>query len=158
MPDRLQAERPVVRVGIGIVFEPSPEGWLVLITRRLSDAVLGGLWELPGGNMLDAETPAQCVVRELLEEVALVVEPLRALSTVEHLYDHARVELHPWVCARRGGQAENRQVAEHRWVRPDELPSYALPPANKPLLTEIDRLFRSGDPLGHQCSTVAPRE
>ena len=150
MSQGLETDRPVVRVAVGIVIEADADGWSVLITRRRDGAVLGGFWELPGGKIRPDETPAQCVARELMEEVALVVEPVRALSTVAHDYDHARVVLHPWVCARRGGEVEHREVAEHRWVRPELLSSYAFPPANEQIMTEIDRLFRSGNPLGCQ--------
>jgi len=130
-----------VDVAIGILVDRGSSGWRILITRRPRQVVLGGYWELPGGKIHAGESPEHCVVREFQEEVGLTVKPTRALSKVEHTYEHGHVVLYPFVCQWTGGVIEHRAVADHRWVRADELDAFRFPPANRPLMTEIDRLF-----------------
>jgi 8-oxo-dGTP pyrophosphatase MutT (NUDIX family) len=38
-------------------------------------------WELPGGRLETGEQPIDCVAREIREELAIDVEPLRALDS-----------------------------------------------------------------------------
>ncbi|MDG2004877.1 MAG: NUDIX domain-containing protein, partial [Novosphingobium sp.] len=42
---------------------------LVLVTRRGPGENLEGCWEFPGGKLEPGETPQECIVRELAEEL-----------------------------------------------------------------------------------------
>ncbi len=149
-----------IEVAIGILAEPGPDpaalgaagrsgDWLVLITRRPDGTLYGGYWELPGGKIEPGETPQACLVREFEEEIGLHIAVDRALPVIEHTYEHGHVRLHPFFCSRvpgpdgRVAEAENRQVAEHRWVRPREIPSYRFLPANKDLIGRLEELLQA---------------
>src|SRR5688500_2889974 len=56
----------------------------VLICRRPEGVPFAGYWEFPGGKLEPGETLAQCVVRELAEEVGATVAPESALPIIEH--------------------------------------------------------------------------
>ncbi|WP_440713702.1 (deoxy)nucleoside triphosphate pyrophosphohydrolase [Gordonia sp. FQ] len=64
----------------GAVIRETPDGGRrVLMAQRDSPPDLAGLWELPGGKADDDETLAEALVRELDEELDIVVvagEPL----------------------------------------------------------------------------------
>jgi 8-oxo-dGTP diphosphatase len=126
--------QPVVEVAIAVVF--GADGRL-LICKRKADTVLGGYWEFPGGKCHPGEGPEACAVREVEEETALVVRPMRALPIIEHAYPHARVRLHPFVCRHEVGTVELREIADARWIMPAELADYRFPEANAPLLASI---------------------
>lgn len=121
------------QVAIGIVFD----GRCVLIARRPERVVLGGYWEFPGGKLEAGETPEAAVVREVLEELGVTVEPVRRLPVIIHAYPHAVVELMPIVCRHIGGEPAAIGCVEFRWILPSELTCYEFPPANAELLAAI---------------------
>ena len=65
---------------VGILFNNQNE--VLLMRRRKEGRVYA---TLPGGGIEGSETPAEACARELLEEVNLVVEPLREVLTLENL-------------------------------------------------------------------------
>ncbi len=111
----------------------------LLITRRFAHVPLGGLWELPGGKQLPGETAAQCLVREMYEELAIVVEPLAAWTPLEHAYPSGIIRLHPFVCRLLSGQPAPLAAAEMAWIAAGQLADYRFPPATQSLLPEIAR-------------------
>lgn len=57
-----------------------------------------GEWEFPGGKLEAGETAADCIRREIKEELGVEVRVLRTLSPIEHEYPELRIRLHPFVC------------------------------------------------------------
>ena len=52
----------------------------ILICRRPANKARALLWEFPGGKLEPGETPAQCLERELMEELELRVHAGEALA------------------------------------------------------------------------------
>jgi len=46
----------------------------LLISKRHSKDTLGGKWEFPGGKIEPGETPKECLVREIKEELGVEVK------------------------------------------------------------------------------------
>lgn len=57
------------------------EGRLLMIKRGHEPAA--GLWSIPGGRIEPGERDAEALVREMLEETGLTVEPGRLLGRVQ---------------------------------------------------------------------------
>ncbi len=57
------------------------QGRLLLVKRGHEPGA--GLWSLPGGRIEAGETDAEALVREMLEETGLQVEPGRLLGSVK---------------------------------------------------------------------------
>lgn len=131
--------KPVTDVGLGVVISTSGPAVKILVSRRPETTVYGGYWEFPGGKVDPGETPADAVVRELFEELAITVRVDAPLPTIEHVYEHAHVRLHPFVCTLVSGEPENREVAAHRWVTLNELPTLRFPEANAALVEHLAR-------------------
>lgn len=139
-----------IDVGIAIVLSVSPEqlGNRVdhrlstcrfLITRRPSDTVYGGYWELPGGKAGPQEGLDACVEREIREEVGLNIRVIHNLKSVEHTYPHGSVRLHPRVCVRTTESQEPRaiEVSDLKWIGLHELAAHDFPEANEEIFVSF---------------------
>ena len=64
-----------------------PDG-RVLIAQRPAGKQMGGLWEFPGGKMESGERPEQTLIRELSEELGIIVKEdcLAPLTFASHSY------------------------------------------------------------------------
>ncbi|HVS70994.1 MAG TPA: (deoxy)nucleoside triphosphate pyrophosphohydrolase [Phycisphaerae bacterium] len=155
-PSSLARPAPV-EVAIAIVFDAAHRR--VLICKRKPDTVLGGYWEFPGGKCNPGETPAACACREVLEETAITVRPVRELAVIEHQYPHARVRLHPFVCQYVTGDLQLLAVADAQWIDPAETPRYRFPEANLRLVRAVAAGFDAVNalPAANESPTNAPR-
>lgn len=98
----------------------------VLIAQRPADKLLGGLWEFPGGKREPGESLAECLQRELREELGIEVAVGAQTQTLRHAYTHFKITLHVFECQWRRGKARALEVAAFKWVRPGELAKYAM--------------------------------
>jgi 8-oxo-dGTP diphosphatase len=112
-----QIESECVHGVVGVLKE---EARYLLIQR--SAAVLApGMWCFPGGAIEPGETPAQAIVREMREEVGLVVEPVDELWS--WLCDDGSLHLRWWKVVRLGGRLRPNpaEVQAVRWMTAAEM-------------------------------------
>ena len=108
----------------------------VLIAQRPQGKQLAGLWEFPGGKVEPGETPEQCIIRELHEEIGIETEIpcLAPLTFASHSYDDFHLLMPLFVCRRFRGIAQPREGQALKWVRPKQMRDYPMPPADAPLI------------------------
>ena len=111
----------------------------VLLTRRPAGKPMEGLWEFPGGKIEPGERPEDTLVRELGEELGIVVREdcLAPLTFASHAYEEFHLLMPLYVCRRWEGMVEAKEAQEIAWVRPPRLKDYPMPPADKPLIAHI---------------------
>ena len=100
-----------------------------LAVRRPPHGLLGGLWELPGGDLEPGEAPGPGLERCLRERVGLAVAGARHVGAVEHVFTHRRLRLHLFECDTPDGRVRLRGFDAHRWLAPrslDGLPQAAV--------------------------------
>jgi len=139
-------------VAIAIVFRDSR----VLIARRKAGDVLGGYWEFPGGKCEPGETLEECVGRELLEELGMLVRPVVSFAPTQYQYPDRLVTLHPFLCIHDSGEPQMRACDEIRWVEAAQLRHFTFPPANHRLIEEVIAAFPSAPP--HHSVTIPRRK
>lgn len=108
----------------------------VLLAKRPQGKSLAGLWEFPGGKLEQGETPEECLIRELYEELGIVVKPacLAPLTFASHAYEKFHLFMPLYVCRRFEGIPVGREAQELKWVKPIHMRNYPMPPADEPLI------------------------
>jgi 8-oxo-dGTP diphosphatase len=115
----------------------------VLIAERPEGKAMAGLWEFPGGKVETGETPEQTLIRELQEELGIVVREacLAPLTFASHSYPDFHLLMPLYVCRRWEGQVTARHHVRLAWVRPNKLRDYPMPPADEPLIPHLTSLL-----------------
>ena len=108
----------------------------VLLAQRPEGKQLAGLWEFPGGKVEPGETPEECLIRELREEIGVETKAacLAPLTFASHSYDDFHLLMPLYVCRRFTGIAAPREGQALKWVKPVRLRDYPMPPADAPLI------------------------
>ena len=115
----------------------------VLLAQRPEGKKLAGMWEFPGGKVEPGESPEAALIRELDEELGLTTweSCLAPLTFASHSYDSFHLLMPLFVCRRYDGQPRGREGQALKWVRPRDMRSLPMPPADEPLVaTLIDLL------------------
>jgi 8-oxo-dGTP diphosphatase len=111
----------------------------VLIGQRPAGKQFAGLWEFPGGKVEEGETPEAALVRELTEELEVSTQSacLAPLAFVSHTYESFHLLMPLYVCRRWQGTPVAREHAALKWVRPQALRDFPMPPADEPLIAPL---------------------
>ena len=111
----------------------------VLLTERPAGKSMAGLWEFPGGKIELGERPEETLIRELKEEIGIVVrEPcLAPLTFASHAYETFHLLMPLYVCRRWEGPVAPQEGQRLAWVRPNRLKEYPMPPADIPLIPHL---------------------
>jgi 8-oxo-dGTP diphosphatase len=115
----------------------------VLIAERPAGKMMAGLWEFPGGKVEAGERPEDTLIRELKEELGIVVkEPcLAPLTFASHDYSDFHLLMPLYVCRRWDGVVTPLEGQRLAWVRPNRLREYPMPPADEPLVAHLTTLL-----------------
>lgn len=111
----------------------------ILIAQRPEGKSLAGLWEFPGGKLEEGETPEQALIRELEEELGISTKSacLAPVSFASHSYETFHLLMPLYVCRKWQGTPVAREHAALKWVRPQALRDYPMPPADEPLIAAL---------------------
>lgn len=102
------------------------EGRYLLQRRAVSNPVLPGLWEFPGGKVESGETVLEALGRELQEEVGMRAVTAQPLPPLE-----GSMRLHPFRVTAVG---DPRTPLAWGWFTAPEILRLPIPPANITLL------------------------
>ncbi len=115
----------------------------VLIAQRPEGKHMAGLWEFPGGKVRDGETPEQALIRELKEELSIDVTEacLAPLTFASHAYEDFHLLMPVFACRRWEGTVGPQEGQGLKWVTPNRLRDYPMPPADAPLFPILRELL-----------------
>jgi 8-oxo-dGTP diphosphatase len=116
----------------------------ILIAKRPEGRSLAGLWEFPGGKVEPGESPEHALIRELAEElgIGIAAADLAPLTFASHDYPDFHLLMPLFHCRRWRGEVAPHEGQELLWVKPAELVSYAMPPADEPLKALLPTLLK----------------
>jgi mutator protein MutT len=127
-------ELPQKQIGVAVIWNQSGQ---ILIDRRKTSGTMGGLWEFPGGKIEPDETVAECIVREIREELAIEISVGAQLISIEHDYPTFRLSAIVHHCQHLSGIPQPLESEEIRWVNVSELADYQFPAANAAIIRAI---------------------
>lgn len=117
---------------------------LILAAQRSAAMKLPHKWEFPGGKLEPGERPAECLLREIREELGVEIVIIAPLPPTDWAYSDFSVTLHPFVAEIMAGREP--ALTEHqaiRWLPPEELSSLDWAAADAPVLQHLsDYLLR----------------
>ena len=133
-------EKPILLVAAAALIDTDGR---VLICKRPQGKQLAGLWEFPGGKVEPGETPEQCLIRELDEELGIKATHacLAPFVFASHAYDSFHLLMPLYLCRRWSGVVTAREHAGLAWVKPNKLSDYPMPPADEPLVAWLRDLL-----------------
>jgi 8-oxo-dGTP diphosphatase len=111
----------------------------VLLAQRPKGKQLEGLWEFPGGKVDAGERPEDALIRELGEELGIVVKAacLAPLTFASHSYNDFHLLMPLYVCRKWEGFVQPLDGQTLKWVRPKNMRAYPMPPADQPLIPHL---------------------
>jgi 8-oxo-dGTP diphosphatase len=136
----MTAERKILLVAACALIDADGR---ILLAQRPEGKTLAGLWEFPGGKVEPGETPEECLIRELDEELGVTtrVACLAPLTFASHTYETFHLLMPLYVCRRYKGMPQGREGQALKWVRPQALRDYPMPPADAPLIPFLQDLL-----------------
>ena len=134
------AQKPLVLVAACALVDADGR---ILICKRPQGKQLAGLWEFPGGKVESGETPEECLIRELNEELGVNVTAacLAPFVFTSHAYESFHLLMPLYLCRRWDGFVSAREHEALAWVRPEKLSDYPMPPADVPLVAWLRDLL-----------------
>ncbi len=91
-------------------------GTRVLAVRRPPHGLLGGLWELPGGELAADEPQLAGLRRALRAGIGLAPRKAKPLGLVTHGFTHRALSLHVFRATAPAGRVRRRGFDAHRWL------------------------------------------
>lgn len=115
----------------------------VLLAQRPEGKSFAGLWEFPGGKVEVPETPEAALVRELHEELGLIVAPeaLKPLTFVSENCATFHLLMVLYVVRQWENDPIGREGQTLAWVSAEDLGTYPMPKADAPLIPHIQELL-----------------
>jgi 8-oxo-dGTP diphosphatase len=124
----------IVEAAAAVILRPDGS---FLLGRRPPGKVYAGWWEFPGGKLEAGETAHDALVRELEEELGIVVTTAYPWITREHVYEHAHVRLHFFRVTAWSDELRNLHHDALAWQRVESVDVSPLLPANAPVLAAL---------------------
>jgi 8-oxo-dGTP diphosphatase len=117
----------------------------VLIAQRQAGSHMEFKWEFPGGKLEPDESPEECIVREIKEELDLDIQVIDIYKVVNFKYEEKDILLLCYHCKVLSGEGLPLECNDFRWVEREELAAYDYVPADLPIVEKLikdEKLFK----------------
>ncbi|MBV5313240.1 MAG: (deoxy)nucleoside triphosphate pyrophosphohydrolase [Prolixibacteraceae bacterium] len=115
----------------------------MLAVQRGPDSSHPWLWEFPGGKTQPGETPEQCIVREIEEELTVQIEVLCKLLPVKFVYPTKHIQLIPFVCQIVSGDIILNEHIAQKWFNLNEWQTIDWSGADRELILKNQERLKS---------------
>ena len=131
-----------ITVSAAVILRTNPETHQkeVLATQR-GYGDWKGWWEIPGGKIESGETPEDCIVREIKEELLTEVKAEKEIGVVEYDYPTFHLTMHCILCTVVSGDLRLLEHEAAQWLTKDNVRSVQWLPADELILGKIESLL-----------------
>ena len=112
----------------------------IFVSQRGYGDFKGG-WEIPGGKLEPGETPEQCIVREIKEELTTEIKAERSIGVVNYDYPTFHLTMHCILCTIVSGELQLLEHQAAKWVHKETLRSVDWLPADQLILDKIEKIL-----------------
>ncbi len=119
---RAKQPSPLINMVAALIEE---QGRLLLV-RRPPTGLLADLWTLPGGEVTDAQPPAEVLPARVREALGIEIVVGEQVALVRHEFSHRRWRVHVYVGRLAPGSPPVRLTKRVRWVARGRLRNYPL--------------------------------
>lgn len=132
-------EAVAVEVAAAILLRELDDGVEFLLAQRPEGKAYSGYWEFPGGKVESGERLREALVRELTEELGIVVDRAWPWLSCEFSYPHATVRLKFFRVVSWHGEIAPIEHSGIVWMKIGATPPVApILPANGPILRALE--------------------
>lgn len=96
-----------------------------------------GMWEFPGGKIEEGETSEEALIREIKEELDVIVKVGHLVKTVEYDYPTFHLMMECFVCEIEEGEIELKEHQSAKWLTKDTIDSVEWLAADVELIAEL---------------------
>ena len=115
------------------------QGERFLLCQRPAHKARALQWEFVGGKVEPGETKQQALIRECREELDIVLEVGDEFTQVTHSYPDITIHLTVFHSAIAQGRPKLLEHSALDWVTPEEAECFDLCPADREILTELQK-------------------
>lgn len=98
-------------------------------------------WEFPGGKIEAEESPKEALIREIQEELDVLISVDKYLCTVDYDYPEFHLTMHCYVCSIAEGDLVLKEHEAARWLSKNKLYEIDWLPADVKVLNMVGGLF-----------------
>ncbi|EOR95678.1 Mutator mutT protein (7,8-dihydro-8-oxoguanine-triphosphatase) [Arcticibacter svalbardensis MN12-7] len=108
----------------------------VLAARRSKSMDLPGKWEFPGGKVEPFEQAEASIIREIKEELDIVIQTSKSGPAHIHHYKNKSIRLIPFICKQLSGTISLKEHETYGWFTSEQLKTLAWAEADIPILND----------------------
>lgn len=129
-------EKKHLYIAAGIICNAAQQ---IFITERPKGTHMAGFWEFPGGKLEQGENAEDALIRELEEEVGIIVTESRLVKQVDYELEDRFITLYFFVVSAWRNEPYGKEGQQSRWVDQKDLVASEFPPANRVI---VDMLLK----------------
>ncbi len=114
----------------------------ILVAQRPLDAMLGGLWEFPGGKREEGEALQAALQRELMEEMGVSIRVGEQLTVVRHAYTHFRITLYAFLCELESGEPACLECQAFQWATLEQIRALPMAVTDRKIAVALEARLR----------------
>ncbi|MBR2824961.1 MAG: (deoxy)nucleoside triphosphate pyrophosphohydrolase [Solobacterium sp.] len=98
-------------------------------------------WEFPGGKIQEGETPEEALVREIKEELDIVIKINSYFTTINYDYPNFHLNMKCYWCSILEGSPTLLEAEDSKWLTLETIDSVNWLPADQTIIEEIKKIL-----------------